>query len=285
MAKPTRKTHIHKKIYSYLNYRLFLSDLVRELKSVQKSFTMRSFAKTAGFGSPSYLKMIIDGQRQLTTKSMDKFCHAFYITGREKDYFEILVKYNQSKDPDEKDLLLDELKEIRPRTTFSDIEKNKQEYLTKDYYSVIREMVLLQDFQEDPKWIADRLSPKISVQEARTALEVLQKLNLIKKNEDGKFVQIDSVVGTSQNTKVLESFHFHEMLLNKARTGLTIVPSQKRNFQALVVPLNSDIIALINEKMERLILEVLDEVNLENIEYDDVYQMSLQFFPVTQMSD
>lgn len=282
MGRPVTKTRIHHKIYNYLDYRKFLKDLVRELKSNQKGFTMRSFAEKAGFGSPSYLKMVLDGQRQLTEKSLDKFSKALEITGREKDYFEILVKYTQCVDPDEKDRYFELLEKIRPRKTFSELEKNQHKFLTKDYFSCVREMVLLSDFEEDAKWIAARCQPRISPQEAREAIDCLLELNLLKRDDSGKLIQAEAVVGTKAQTEALEAYHYHETALNKARQCLGLVEPDKRNFQSLVIPANAEIVKLIHEKMERLLTEVLDEVNLEGQSYEEVYQLGLQLFPVTK---
>lgn len=281
MPRVSKKTPTHHQIYNYLDYRVFLKDLVKAFKAKRKDFTMRNFAQEAGFGSPSYLKMIIDGQRNLTNSSMEKLAQALLISGREKEYFETLVHYNQSKKPDEKSKLFEELNRIRPRKALSEVEKSQVKFLTKDYYSCIREMVLLDDFKEDAKWIAARCLPRISPAEARDALDTLLKLNLIKRNENGKLIQSEPIVGTQAQTDVVESFNYHETVLNKARHVLSQTKQEDRHYEAVTIPITTGLSKEITQKITKLIEEVLDEVNTEGHDFNEVYQLSIQFFPAT----
>jgi uncharacterized protein (TIGR02147 family) len=281
MARPPSKTRIHFQIYNFLDYRVFLHELVKAMKLKKKDFTMRTFAESAGFGSPSYLKMVIDGQRKLTENSIERFCQALDITGREKNYFVTLVKYNQSVDPDEKKTLFEKLTDLRPRKTLTPIAKSQLKFYTTDYYSCIREMVLLEDFHEDAKWIAARCVPRISPAEARDAIDTLIKLDLLKRDESGKLVQTDSVVGTQAQAEVVEAFNFHESVLSKARNALSRVKQEERHFEALTIPVNPELAKILNQKITKLIDEALDEVNTDGQKYDEVYQLSVQFFPAT----
>lgn len=281
MARPTSKTRLHFQIFRYLDYRLFLRDLIQAMKLQKRDFTMRTFAESAGFGSPSYLKMVIDGQRKLTNDSVERFAQALEITGREKDYFVALVKYNQEVDPDKKKTLFETVTALRPRKTLTALDRQQLKFFTVDYYSCIREMILLEDFVEDAKWIAARCIPRISPAQAREALDALLQLGLIKRDEQGKLVQTDSVVGTQAQTEVVESFNFHEAILSKARQALSHVKQEDRHFEALTIPVNAEVAKIIGQKITKLIEESLDEVNTDGQKYEEVYQLSVQFFPAT----
>lgn len=281
MARPTTKTKVHYQVYNYLDYRQYLKDLVKELKVKRPDFTMRTFSEAAGFGSPSYLKMVMDGQRKLTEASIEKFAIALDITGREKEYFVTLVRYNQCVDPDEKKKLFEALNDLRPRKTLTSLEKHQIKFLTHDYYSCIREMVLLDDFQEDAKWIAARCVPRISPAEAREALESLVTLKLLTRESDGRLRQSEDVVGTQAETEVVEAFNFHDAVLTKARNALSRTKQEDRHYEALTIPVNPELAKIISQKIAKVLEEVLDEVNTGGQKYQEVYQLSVQFFPAT----
>lgn len=282
---PRKPTKPKTNIFLYSDFRPYLKDLVQELKKLRKGFTMRYFAEMAGFGSPSYLKMVMDGERTLTKKSIDKFCDTLEIKGREREYFILLVDFNQSKDPDEKRALYEQLKKLRPRVTFSKLKKDQRRYLENDYYACIREMVLLKDFKEDAKWIAAKCLPRISPAEAREALTTLLDLNLLKHDESGKLIQSEPVVDTGPNNEMIEAFSFHEAVLNKARKYLSYLEQEKRNFNALTIPIPSHLEPEINKRMDSFLDEILELINAEGLHYDSVYQMNMQFFPVTALND
>lgn len=281
MARTAMKTEIHEQIYSYLDYRRFLKDLVASLKIQQPEFTMRTFAEKAGFGSPSYLKMVIDGKRQLTDNSMDRFCAALLISGREKKYFTTLIKYSQEINPDKKSTLFDDLTQLRPRKTLTPIVKNKIKYLTHHHYACIREMALLKDFQENAKWIASRCLPRISPQEARDAIRTLLDLGFLKRDQTGRLSQSEPVVGTQAQTEFVEAFNFHDAVLSKARQCLSQSKQEERHFEALTIPVTPQIYERLRDKIQKLIEESLDEVNNLKSDFNNVYQLNVQLFPVT----
>lgn len=281
MARTPMKTRVHEEVFSHLDYRLFLKELVAALKAQRPEFTMRYFAEKAGFGSPSYLKMVIDGKRQLTEKSMDQFCAALLISGREKKYFTTLVKYNQETHPDQKNRLFDELTQLRPRKTLTPIVKNQIKYLTHHHYACIREMVLLKDFQENAKWLASRCLPRITPQEARDAIQTLLDLGFLKRDENGRLIQSEPVVGTQAQTEFVEAFNFHDAVLSKARQCLSQSKQEERHFEALTIPVTPQLYTTIRNKIQKLIEESLDEVNHSKNDFNDVYQLNVQLFPVT----
>ncbi len=278
---PRKRTKPRINIFQYSDFRTYLKDLVHELKELNKNFTMRTFAEQAGFGSPSFLKMIIDGERTLTEKALPKFCETLNIKNREKDFFITLVKFNQSTDPDTKKILFEELNKLRPRVTFSKIKNHQAKYLSNDYYAAIREMVLLKDFKEDAKWIAAKCLPRISPTEAREAIETLLELRMLKRDENNNLVQSDPIVDTGQSATEIEAFSFHEAVLNKARRYLGHLEQEKRNFTALTIPIPTYLEKEISKRIDSFQNEILDLVNAENIHYDNVYQLNVQLFPVT----
>ena len=117
MSRKPSKSKLN--IYSYEDFRAYLKDLVQELKDLKPDLTMRKIADLAGFGSPSYLKMIIDGKRKLSEESFLSLCEVFTIKDKEKTFLHTLVNFNQCKDPDSKKDYLKLLNDLRPRVTFS----------------------------------------------------------------------------------------------------------------------------------------------------------------------
>lgn len=89
-------------IYHYKNYRLFLQDYYSKEKEKSASFTYAKFAKKAKLGSPNYLKLVIDDQRNLTVTNIHTFAKSMNLSSIEIEYFETLVLENQSKNSTEK---------------------------------------------------------------------------------------------------------------------------------------------------------------------------------------
>lgn len=272
-------------IYSYTNYREYLRDLSAALKAARQ-FNLRDFAKKAAIKAPGYLKMVIDGRRNLTVQTIHKFCRALDITGRQREYFESLVIYNQTDDPDLKREYFDKLNRLRPRSQDYVMEKRQNRYFSRPHYVTIREMVLLKDFREDPKWMARRCFPVISPAEAKEAIDTLLELGLLKRDAAGKLLQAEDFVRTDDiNTQAIEAYHYHEAMLDRARHALAKLPQKERNYYALTIPmpkaLFDEIITDFYEFRDRIRVKV--EQAHGNL--DDVYQINFQFFPATKKEE
>lgn len=89
-------------IFAYSDYRHFLSDYYKTKKAQSTKFSYRYFAMKAGFSSASYLKLVMDGKRNLTECSQEKFVNAIGLSEKESEYFNSLVGLSQSHTEREK---------------------------------------------------------------------------------------------------------------------------------------------------------------------------------------
>lgn len=269
-------------IFSYLDYRQFLRDLTQFLKR-QKRFNVRAFAERAGLRSPGYLKMVIDGVRNITIETAERFCRALEIADREKPYFEKLVIYNQTSDPDLKREYFDALMSLRPRSSDFAHEKRLNRYFSQPHFVTIREMATLKDFREDPKWIARRCLPPISPADAREALDTLTQLGLLKRDPNGHLVQADQFISTEKrHTQAVVTYHYHESMLNKARHALGMLPPGSRHYDALTLPLPQEMYGEILQEFTKFRNRVVELANRPNLRYDEVFQLNFQLFPATK---
>lgn len=269
-------------LFKYLDYRQYLAELTSALKQ-EKKFNLRRFAREAGIKAPGYLKMVTSGKRNITLETAQKFCRALNIKGREKVYFEKLVLYNQTTDPDLKKEYFDELVALRPRSAHFVVEKKQNRYFSRPYYVVIRELVSLKDFKEDYKWIAKRCQPRISPAEAKEAIEALLKLGLLARDSSGRLKQTKNFIQTEdRDTQVAEAYHFHEAVLNMARHSLAELKQEERNYYALTLPLPKKMFGEIIDEFYEFRDRILNRAQENKEKPEEVYQINFQLFPVTK---
>lgn len=272
-------------IFDYTDYRKYLRDKYAEFKLARRGFSFRSFAKAANCGSPSYLKMIMDGKRNLSLKSLVGFNKALGHARKEARYFETLVFFNQARNETEQKEFLDRLDVLRPKIELKDIDKCQQEYLTHCHYAVIREMVALPHFREDPIWIAQHLRPAIKPKEATEAIELLIKLGLIKRGANGKLAQTDTSIGTSQEVHELDVSRYHHEVLSLAWDAFLKEPSEHRDITAITIPIPIKLMPLIKKMLYETLHGIIDKVNKGPTDYYEVYQVNFQCFPMTTTRD
>lgn len=83
-------------LYSYLDYRKFVSDIYEHKKSLNPRYSYAVFAKKGLLLSRSYIRLVIGGRRNLTLSSTFKFARALELSTEETQYFQQLVALNQA---------------------------------------------------------------------------------------------------------------------------------------------------------------------------------------------
>ncbi len=100
-------------IYGFEDYREFLRSFYDYRKASNAGYSYKRFSEDAGIVSPNLLKLVIDGKKNLTTNTIQKFAKGLHLKGVEVFYFETLVHYNQATDKDELKYYSTRLSEIR----------------------------------------------------------------------------------------------------------------------------------------------------------------------------
>jgi len=91
-----------KPIFDYIDYRRFLKEYYAENKEAKSYFSYRFFSSRAGIKSPVFLKLVMEGKRNLTRPVIEKFCKALDFKEKDALYFRHLVLFNQGKTAQEK---------------------------------------------------------------------------------------------------------------------------------------------------------------------------------------
>ena len=62
-------------IYNYLDYRQFIQAYYSAAKENTKSMSFRYLSRRAGFSSPNFIKLVMDGQRNLSAIRIQIFSY------------------------------------------------------------------------------------------------------------------------------------------------------------------------------------------------------------------
>lgn len=101
----------------YMDYRVYLAEFYH-FKKMQTRLSIRPysyaiFSAAADIKSPNYLKMIIEGKRNLSPDMVAKFARACGLNKAQGEEFRLLVFFNQSEDPADRNYALKLLSEYR----------------------------------------------------------------------------------------------------------------------------------------------------------------------------
>ncbi len=274
------RTHSLPRIYDYLEYRVWLRDAWTWLRAQSKTHSYRWFSKKAGLGSPSYLKHVIDGDRNLTEDTAARFVKALDLGPQEAKYFHALVRMNQAHSTEERAQWYEVLSALPPYRETRKLDRSQYEYYARWYCVPIRELVARADFIEDPAWIAAQLRPPIKISEAREALTLLLELGLLSRRADGSLEQAEPLLSTGPQLRLLSLRRFHQQMLHRAEAAMDQVPLEEREVGGVTLRLTAPQFRYMKQRMFELRQEVL-QLDGAGTGPEAVYHFAFQLFPVT----
>ncbi len=270
-------------IFQYLDFRHFLKDYYREKKARKGSaFSYRSFSRDAGFNSPNFLQLVMEGKRNLSTDGIARFAKALQLNKEETRFFTHLVKFNQAKTDAERNRWYKQLAQSRKYREIKEIERAQFEYYSRWYYAALRELVLLPDFTEDPEWIGDNLNPKITPKEAIEAINLLLRLGFLTRNEQGDLIQTERNLTTAREVASLAVANYHRQMLQRAADSIERTHYAHRDVSSLTVAISEEKFT----EAKRRIQEFRRELNVllsDDKQTDAVYQINFQMFNLTEV--
>lgn len=269
-------------LFEYRDYRLFLRDYYDYFKK-KKTFSLRIFSKRAGFKSINIYKLVMEGRRNLTEESFVKFMKGIRLNKSEREFFIHLVHFNQAKNQEEKDRHYISLVQCHQLSKIKELEKNQIVFYSSWYHSVIRELLVSEEFDGTPEWISEKLNPKVSVDEVKDSIELLLKLKLVNKTKGNRFVQSNNVITSGSRVSKFDPRDIHRAYIELAKNALRSDFDETKDICSLSLGVQRDQIPLIINKVQEFKKSILKIASIVT-KPEEVMQMNIQVFPVTHVS-
>lgn len=268
-------------VFEYSNYRDYLRDYYTARKHVDARFSYRFFAHAAGFSSPNFLQLVIGGQRNLSSESVEKVIKALRFKGEEASFFRDLVMLNQARDPETRRFHAQHLLRSKSYRRVHPLKQVQFEYFAHWYFSAIRELVSVVGFREDAEWIAKVLTPSITAAEASDALSKLQALGLLIRDEQGWLRQCQgaSITSGDEVTSTMLT-RWHQSMIELGSESIRRFPSVERDISGLTVAFSKAKASEAKVMIQRFRKELLALADADTAA-ERVYQIGFQLFPLS----
>lgn len=277
---------IEPELYSYLSYREYLRDWFAARKAADKRYSHRLFARRANVSSPSLLKEVIAGRRNLTAATLEGFLVALNLEGDDAAFFQSLVQLDQASTDDERNTAWEQVASSRRFRTARPIEGATVRYLSHWYCPAIRELALCGDFQNDPEWVRQQLQPKITRAEARQALDTLFALGLLEE-VDGTVRAVDVSLATPHEVAGLAAHNYHHQMLQQAWDSIERADPDERHLLGVTVAIPASLVPRLKHELDAFqerLLHLCDDaiVGDDAQPAERVFQLQLGLFPLTR---
>ena len=269
-----------KAILEYSSYRQYIADYYAD-KKAKSTFSWPEFAQAAGFSSPVYLKYVSEGRFNLSDAAVERVASAMGLTDYEREYFCEMVKLDRAKTDAEKKAVFKKMLSIADAHKAKILEGDSFRFFESWKNPVIRELAPAMPGAK-PLALARACRPEITAAEVSDTLKFLVKADLLKKDDDGNYVQTDASVTTGPMAATPVAVReLHRQMGEFALDAIEGVPQDERHFSGITL-------GITREAYEEIVQEIADcrkriiAIATRSSTTDEVYRLNMQLFPMTK---
>jgi uncharacterized protein (TIGR02147 family) len=247
-----------------------LQQKFEEIRIKNPAFSLRAFSRRLNV-NPSTLTRVLAGERRVSRPLAERLCERLCLDPQERS--EVIGGFPQKKKYHKAGLAGD-----NKAQDYLQLTADQFRLVCEWYHYGILSLLKTKGFQNDPEWMAERLG--ISVREVSAALARMERLEMIQKGLNGEWIRLHPRIRTTDDVLNLSLQRAHRQNLELGREALTHVPVELRDFTAITMPTNPDLIP----KAKELIRKFQEELSalLESEPGTEVYKFCTQLIPLTK---
>ncbi|WP_041583653.1 DUF4423 domain-containing protein [Bdellovibrio bacteriovorus] len=274
----------------YMNYRQFLADFYlfkrKASKGSLRAYTYAVFSAAANIKSPNYLKMIIEGKRNLSDDMIGKFGKALGFMKDQTEEFRLLVQFTQAMDPAERNMYLKKLSEHRVagKLKSGEIDRKTWEKVPNWVAWIIYAMIDQDGVSFDTATLKKLLRGKASEDEIDNALTTLITSGDLRRDEvTGELKKARSLTESPEEIPVALVRKLQSQLMYLGLESLYQDQPTEREFGTLTLSLTKSEFEEIKFKLRQMRKALHKDNSIARMKDkgERVYQLNIQLFPVT----
>ncbi len=274
----------------YMDYRKFLGDFYSYKRHLSKKdlrpYNYAMFSAAADIKSPNYLKMIIEGRRNLSEEMILKFARAMGFNKEQSDEFRLMALFDQSTDPAARNFFLKELSDFRVQQQLRNGQIDKKiwqkipNWITWVLYAMLDQENV--DFQ--PAKLRELLRSKASESEIEEALKnLINSGEVVQDETTGKLRKSRNLIDSPDEVPVALVRKLQSQLMYLGLESLFQDSPQEREFGSLTMSLTRPEFEELRFKLRQMRKQLHKDNSIKRMSNpgERVYQLNLQLFPVT----
>lgn len=264
-------------IFTYTDYRKFLSDSWTDRKAQDRRFSHRYIALRAGFASSGFFSKILSRNVNLTPSGALRLAEIFRLSNQETRFFELLVLFDQARTHEERILFLDRI--VTSRNTRVPRAETSQMAFCKDWRAVaVLQALDLVEHTDDHATLGGMLHPPVEESEVRRILELLDELDLARPDDNGIWRKTQATLSTGEaESEAIDLFHQKTMELGIE--SMDRWSSEDRSISTVTLSISKATFERLRDKLRCLRREALDMASSDEMP-DRVVQINFQAFPL-----
>lgn len=273
---------------TYTDFRQFLKDVYQYRRKTEstgmRQYSYSAFSAAADIKSPNYLKLIIEGRRNLSDDMIVRFAKALRLHKSEAEEFRALVHYGQETEPIQRNQYLKELADLRARRAFASGEINQVAWDKVPGWMgwVLYAMSEQYGVSFDPDELYRLVRAKTSPEDISGELKRLMD-NGDLKLQGGQVVKGRDLIESPQELPVEMIRKLQAELIYLGIESLFKDSPKDREFGALTMAMTQQEFEQVRFELRQLRKRIQKDlmVKRQSSKGERVYQINIQLFPIT----
>lgn len=268
-------------LLEYFDYRQYLKAYYEDRKELEPFFSYRYMANRLGMDHSLLIK-IFAGKRHIADSAIEAFSQLLGHTKKENEYFSTLISFDKCRNEARRKELFEYLLTLKSYSK-THIDADRYEYFQKWYYPAIRSLLDFFPFSGDYDALAKEFSPPISVRKAEKAIALLERLELIYRDDSGRYVVSEQHVTTGDTWRSIAVQAFQKEAIQLSAQSLEQHPKESRDISSVTMSIDKECFDDVKEILRECREAIIKRVNSIEGDTDRLYQLNMQMVPLSQL--
>ncbi len=253
----------------------FLGFYYNQKKTRNQAYSMRAFARDIGL-SPSRLSEVMSGKERISEKSGVLVADNLKLKAKTKEFWLNLILAEVGGTKLVRETASQRISDIRKDKNLEFIQNEKFQIIADWYHGALLEAIALKDQSHEISELAKRLD--ITPMQALEAMQRLEFLNFIKKNDDQSFATTFELAATIEDVPSTAARKFHRQIMERGITSVMEDDVEERELNSVVLAIPKSRMPEFKTSIRKFFGDFMGQVGEEP--KDELYALSVQFFPI-----
>ena len=237
-------------IFDFTKFRKYLVAYQEKRQEAEPTFSRTEFCNQLGLpNTRSYFNDVVQGKR-LTDNMLDRFIGVIGLKANEAKYFKAMVRFDQGKTAEVRDQAFSDMMRLN-KTPQAIVDPNSYEFFGNWYNSTVYAILEVLDIGDDLTELAQKIFPPVSEKHLKSSLALMQKMDLIKRNEHGFWKPTKESLATVQQSKSQMILQFQKQCLELSKQALESENEESRDMTTFTFAVSKTAQAKVEKATEK----------------------------------
>ena len=264
-------------IFDFTRFRKFLAEYQERRQAAEPSFSRTEFCNLLGLpNTRSYFNDVVQGKR-VTDNMRERFINVIGLKGNEAKYFEAMIDFDQGKTAQVREAAFDAMMRLN-KTPQAIVDPDSYEFFGNWYNSTVYAIHEVMDVADDVSELASKIFPPVSEKKLQASLKLMQKMNLVRKNESGFWKPTKDSLATVQQSKSQMVLQFQKQCLELSKQALESAGKESRDMTTFTYSVSKKAQKQVEVAAEKFKVQIRHIVTADSEKPEIVEHINLHVF-------